>query len=118
MNEAINYLLENLGGVSIGAVALMVWRILVFFKKDKYVLPFMNEVRSKANGLFGKANVVNFLDWIKDIKLKDVQNEYKTMIDKLDSQRNVSLLLLKVYKELNIIENPDLIEEIDKTING
>ena len=37
-----------IGGVSLGTIALVFWRIMAFFKKDKYLLPFVNIAKTKA----------------------------------------------------------------------
>lgn len=73
MSEFLAQYGVELGAISLGSVALIAWRILAFFKKDKYLLPFVNIAKVKANEVFGKENVLEFLSLAKTTKIKDVK---------------------------------------------
>lgn len=107
----------ELGAISIGTIALMVWRIAVFFKKDKYVLPFLNSAVAKANKALGEENVSAFLHIAKDVKVKDIPVAIKEFADKQLKIENMLSVLLSNQLALGVYDNnPEIKELAEKLI--
>jgi len=106
-----------IGGVSIGTIALIFWRILGFFKKDKYLLPFVNIAKTKANEIFGAANVASFMKIAKDVKVNEVESQLKGFVEKFATMEQLLKILLENQLLLGVYDdNPELKEKIEKLL--
>ena len=102
----------ELGSLSIGTAVAILWRISVFFKKDKYLLPFVNIARTKTNEIFGKANVNAFLDIAKNVQIQDIPVALKEFAEKQVSIENMLKFLIQNQIDLGVFnEDPDKKEE-------
>ena len=61
MQEFFGEYINIIGGISVLTATGMVIRILGYFKKAKYVIPFFNQAKSSAENIFGKQEVAEFL---------------------------------------------------------
>lgn len=98
-----------IGGVSLGTIALVFWRIMAFFKKDKYLLPFVNIAKTKANEIFGAVNVTSFLRLAKDVKINELESAIQNYADRFLNVETILKVLLQNQLDLGVYdENPDL----------
>jgi hypothetical protein len=106
-----------IGGVSLGTIALVFWRIMSFFKKDKYLLPFVNIARTKANEVLGSANVTAVLEILKNIKVNEVESAFNNYTDRFAKLEQMIKLLLQNQLALGVYDdNPELKEMIEKLL--
>jgi|LGVE01.1.fsa_nt_gb hypothetical protein len=107
----------ELGAVSIGTIGIISWRILGFFKKDKYILPFVNVAKTKANEIFGKENVTEFMAMAKSTKLEDVKTLGIEMMAKFKAVDSKLDLYFKVLLSLGALDTvPELKEEVEQIV--
>jgi hypothetical protein len=117
MQEFFGEYVNIIGGISIGTIALVFWRILAFFKKDKYLLPFVNIAKAKANELFGKVNVAAFLNIAKDVKVNEIQSAAKDYAERFLKMETLLKLLLENQVALGIYDdNPEAKETIESLL--
>jgi len=117
MQEFFGEYVNIIGGISIGTIALVFWRILAFFKKDKYLLPFVNIARTKVNEVFGKVNVAAFLNIAKDVKVNEVQSAVKDYADRFLKLEQLLQILLANQVALGIYDdNPELKETLENLL--
>jgi len=117
MQEFFGEYVNIIGGISIGTIALVFWRILAFFKKDKYLLPFVNIARTKVNEVFGKVNVAAFLNIAKDVKVNEVQAAVKDYADRFLKLEQLLQILLANQVALGIYDdNPELKETLENLL--
>ncbi len=108
---------EIIGGVSIGTIAIVFWRIMSFFKKDKYLLPFVNIAKTKANEVFGATNVTSFLKIAKGLKVNEVESAVKNYADRFVNMETLLQLLLANQVALGIYDdNPEMKETIESLL--
>jgi len=106
-----------IGGVSLGTIALVFWRIMTFFKKDKYLLPFVNIAKTKVIEVVGKVNYDAFMNIAKDVKIEDVPVALKEFADKQLNIEKMLQLLLQNQLILGVYDdNPELKEMIEKLL--
>jgi len=106
-----------INGVSLGTLGLMALSIMRFFKKDKYVSPFMVGAVSKANKFFGEKNVAAFLLEAKSVSIKDLPKEVKNFADKFIRVESMLEIILKNQLALGVYDNnPELKETVEKLI--
>ena len=107
-----------ISGISLGTVALVFWRIMVFFKKDKYLLPFVNIAKTKAINLVGKVNYDAFMNIAKNVKigeLPEAWEQLKATIIKSDQKVD---FIIRVWLELGVLnELPALLEEAQSLVD-
>lgn len=100
------YLIE---GLSLGTVALVVLSIAKFIKKDKWINPFLGQVRDKANKIFKKDNVDAFLLQAKDVKLTEIPAQVKLFMEKQVRVEKMLEVLLENQLTLGVYDNnPEL----------
>ena len=117
MQEFFGEYVNIIGGISIGTITLIFWRILTFFKKDKYLLPFVNIAKAKANELFGKVNVAAFLDIAKGLKVNELESAAKNYADRFLKVEKLLELLMKNQIALGIYDDdPEVKEEIENLL--
>jgi hypothetical protein len=108
---------EIIGGVSIGTIALVFWRILAFFKKDKYLLPFVNIAKTKLNEIFGAVNVTAFMKIAKVLKVSEVESAVKDYADRFANLETLLQVLLQNQIILGVYDdNPELKEIVEKLL--
>lgn len=108
---------DVIGGVSLGTIALVFWRIMRFFKHDKYLLPFVNIAKTKAIETVGKANYDAFIHMAKDIKVSEVESTIKEFADRIISLEQMLKALLENQIALGVYDNnPDLKKTIEKLL--
>ena len=106
-----------IGGVSLGTIALVFWRIMAFFKKDKYLLPFVNIAKTKATEIFGVANVTAFLRIAKDVKINEFEAAFKEYVDRFANLETLLQILMQNQLALGVYDdNPDLKEMIESLL--
>ena len=117
MQEFFGEYINIITGLSVGTVAMVGWRILSFFKKDKYLLPFVNIAKTKAVGLIGSANYEAAIDIVKDIKIEDIPKAIKDLTNQLTNIESLLQILLSNQMALGVYEdNPELKEQLDKLL--
>lgn len=107
----------EIGAISLGTITLLGWQVVRFFKKDKYLLPFVNIARIKMNEIFGVENVKQFIAIAKNTDVKEVQslveNKWQDFI-KLDNKLN---LLFKVWLATGTLDEiPELKAEVEQFV--
>lgn len=117
MQEFFGEYVNVITGLSTGTVALLLWRIVVFFKKDKYLLPFINIAQKKSTELFGSANVESFIKIVKDIKVEDIPVAIKEVVNKVDSLEALLKILLTNQLTLGVYDdNPEMKATLEKLL--
>jgi hypothetical protein len=111
-----NYGIE-IGTISVGALAVMGWQVVRFFKKDKYLLPFVNIAKTKLNEVFGKDNVTDFINIAQKTKIKDVQALVESKWNDFLELDNKLQLLFRVWLATGVLDElPDLKAEVEDVI--
>jgi hypothetical protein len=117
MQEFFGEYINIITGLSIGTIAMVGWRILSFFKKDKYVLPFVNIAQTKAIEFLGKTNYHALIDIVKDVNIKDIPSAIKGLIDKVDNLESLLKILLANQVNLGVYnDNPELKEKLENLL--
>lgn len=117
MIEFFGQYIHIITGLSVGTVVMILWRILSFFKKDKYLLPFINIAKTKSIELFGAVNVESFINIAKEVKIEDVPVALKEFADRQITLEKLLKLLLANQIKLGIYdENPDIKVEIENLL--
>lgn len=108
---------DLVSGISLGTVALVSLSVMKFFKKDRYVLPFVNEIKSKANGVFGVANVTAFLNEAKTLKVSEVKPAIKDYANRFLRVEQILELMLSNQIALGVLDNnPELKEKAEQLL--
>lgn len=106
-----------IGGVSLGTITLVFWRIMTFFKKDKYLLPFVNIAKTKTIEVIGKMNYDALINIAKDIKIEDIPTSLKEFADTQLIIMQLLKLLLQNQLALGVYDdNPELKETIESLL--
>jgi hypothetical protein len=88
-----------------------------FFKKDKYLLPFMNIAKTKANEVFGAVNVTSFLNIAKNLKVNEVALAIKDYAERFINVESMLKILLQNQLLLGVYDdNPELKETIENLL--
>lgn len=118
MQEFFGEYYNIIGGVSLGTTALIFWRILTFFKKDKYLLPFVNIAKTKAIELVGKANYNAFMEIAKDVKINELPEAWEQLKTTITNNDKKIDFIIKVWLELKLLEDfPALLEEAHNLVD-
>lgn len=117
MQEFFGQYVDVITGLSVGTVALLIWRIASFFKKDKYLLPFINIAKTKSVELFGKENVNAFLSEVNDLKVSDIKPALQDFSKRFNDMETLLKLLLSNQLALGVYDdNPVVKETIEKLL--
>ena len=117
MQEFFGEYINIITGLSVGTVTMILWRILVFFKKDRYLLPFVNIAKTKATELFGAVNVESFINIAKNVKVDDIPIALKEFADKqLNIEKMLALLLANQINLGVYDDNPEIKAEIENLL--
>lgn len=117
MQEFFGEYINIITGLSVGTVAMIGWRLLAFFKKDKYLLPFVNIAKVKATETFGSANVEAFVKEAKDIKISEIKPAIKVFAQKINNLETLLKVLMSNQLALGVYDdNPELKEMLEKLL--
>lgn len=117
MQEFFGEYINVISGLSVGTVTLILWRILAFFKRDKYLLPFVNIAKVKANELFGAVNVAAFIKEAKDVKVADIKPALLDFANRFNDLESLIKILLSNQLALGVYDdNPEIKEVLEQLL--
>ena len=117
MQEFFGEYIDIITGLSVGTVAMVGWRLLSFFKKDKYLLPFVNIAKTKSVELFGSANVEAFIKEAKNLKVSDIKPALQDFTKRFNDLEALLKILLSNQVALGVYDdNPEIKEILEKLL--
>ena len=105
LQEFFGQYADIINGVSISTVALVGLSVLKFFKKDKYVIPFFNKAKAKAEDIFGVANVSSFVKEAKELKVSEIKPAIKDYANRFLRVEQMLETILENQLELGAFDN-------------
>lgn len=108
---------DVISGLSLGTLAIVGIRIFGFFKKDKLVLSFMNNLKQRFVKLFGKAEVETMITKLSTLRVNEVEHFAKEKWEEFKQVDKKLELMFQVWLATGMLdEYPELKEEVENIV--